>query len=64
MKDIVKKVKSLQGSKILIKEISETIKNERKEQIGKFISMLLETLASSMLGSALTGRGVIRIGEG
>ena len=26
--------------------------------------MLLETLAASALGSALTGRGVIRTGEG
>ena len=26
--------------------------------------MLLATLASSLLGSALTGRGVIRAGEG
>ena len=26
--------------------------------------MLLETLASSVLGSALTGRGVTRVGEG
>ena len=26
--------------------------------------MLLGTLASSLLGSALTGRGVIRAGEG
>ena len=26
--------------------------------------MLLETLAGSMLGSALTGRGLIRTGEG
>ena len=56
--------KSLEESGLLIKGISEIIKNEAKEQKGGFFSMLLETLAASMLGSALTGRGVIRAGQG
>ena len=64
MKDIMKIVKSLEESRSLIKGISETIKNEAKEQKGGFSTMLLGTLAASMLGSALTGRGVIRAGEG
>ena len=34
-----------------------------KEQKGGFLSILLGTLAASMLGSALTGRGVIRAGK-
>ena len=64
MEDILKIVKSLEESGLLIKGISETIKNEAKQQKGEFLPMLLETLAASMLGSALTGRGVIRAGKG
>ena len=64
MEDIMKIVKSLQQSGLLIKGIRETIKNEAKEQKGGFLSTLLGTLPASMLGSALTGRGVIRAGEG
>ena len=64
MEGIMKLVKSLEESGLLIKGISEAIKNEVKEQKGGFLSMLLGTLVSIMLGSALTGRGVIRAGEG
>ena len=59
----MKIVTSLEESGLLIKGISETIKNEAKEQRSEFISLLLRTLATSMSGSALTGRGVIRAGE-
>ena len=44
MEDIIKIVKSLEESGLLIKGISETIKNEAKEQKGGFLSMLLGTL--------------------
>ena len=64
MADIMKIVKLLEESGLLIKEISETIKNEGKEQKGGFLPMLSGTFAASMLGIALTGRGVIRAGEG
>ena len=64
MKDIMKIVKSLEESESLIKGISETIKNEAKEQKRGFIPMLLGILAASILGSPLTGRGLIRAGEG
>ena len=60
----MKIVKSLEESGLLIKEITETIKNETKEQKGGFILMLLGTLAASILGNALTGKGVIRVDEG
>ena len=60
----MKIVKSLEELGLLIKGISETIKNEAKEQKGRFLSMLLGTLAASILGNALAGRGVIRAGEG
>ena len=63
IEDIMKIVKSLEESGLLIKRISETIKNETKEQKGGFIPLLLGTLDASLLGSALTGRGVIKAGE-
>ena len=62
MRDIMKIVKSLEESGLIIKEISETTKNETKCQKW-FLPMLLRTLAASIL-STLTGRGVIRAGEG
>ena len=59
MKGIMKLVKSLQESGLLIKGISETIRNETKEQKGGFLLMLLGTLAASILGSTSTGRRVM-----
>ena len=46
------------------KGVSETIKNEGKEQKGGFLGMLLCTLCASLLGKLLTGKGTIRVGEG
>ena len=63
MEDLMKIVKQLEESELLVKGVSETIKNERKEQKGGFLPILLGTLADSLLGSALTGKGVIRAGE-
>ena len=64
MKGILKIVKSLEDSGILLKRVSETIKNESKEQRGRFLSLLLGTLGASLLSNMLTGKGVIRAGEG
>ena len=64
MEDIMKIVKSLERSRSLIDGISETIKNEPKEQKGGFLHMLLGTLAASILWNALTEKGMIRAGEG
>ena len=63
MKDILKIVKSLEDSGLLL-GVSETIKKEAKEQKGGFLSMLLGTLGASLLGNMLAGKGVIRAGEG
>ena len=60
----MKIVKSLDESGLLTKGISETIKSEAKSQKGVLLSMLLGTLAASILGNALSGRGVIRASEG
>ena len=64
MNDIIKIVKSLEDSGLLLKGVTETVQNEVKEQKGGFLSMLLGTLGASLLGNLLTGRGVNRAGKG
>ena len=44
MKDIIKIVKSIEDSDLLLKGVCETIQNEAKEQKGLFLSMLLGIL--------------------
>ena len=57
MKDILKIVKSLEDSGLLLlKEVSETIKTEAKEQKGRFLSMLLGAIGASLLGDILLGK--------
>ena len=51
----MKIVKTLEDSGLLIKVVSETIKNEAKKQKGGFLGMLLGTLSTSLLGNLLTG---------
>ena len=65
MKDIMKIIKALENSGILLKGVSKTIKNETKEQRGGFLSMLLGTLGASLLGNLLTGgKGIMHAGDG
>ena len=64
MGDIMKTFKSLEDSRLLIKGIGATIENEAKEQTSGFVGMLSDTLAASLLRSALTGRGVTIADEG
>ena len=64
MQDIIKIIKELGNSDILLKGVSKTIENEIKEQRGGFLSMLLGTLGASLLGNLLTGKGIMRAGEG
>ena len=47
-----------------MKGVTETVKNETKEQKRGFLSMLLGTLGASLLGNLLTGKGVVRAGYG
>ena len=61
--DIMKIVKSLVDSGLLIKGVSETIKNEAKKQKGGFLGMLLGTLGASLLGNLSTNKGTIIAGE-
>ena len=64
MQDIIKIIKELGNSDILLKGVSKTIENEIKEKRGGFLSMLLETLGASLLGNLLTGKGIVRAGDG
>ena len=66
--DIIKIVKSLEDSGLLLKGVTETVQTEVKEQEGGFLSMLLGPLGASLLGNGAIatsqGRGINRAGEG
>ena len=61
MNDILKIVKSLEDSEVLLKDVSETIQNEAKEQRGGFLSMLLGTLGASLLGDIMSKVYLVRV---
>ena len=64
MKDIIKKVKSLEDLCLLLEGVSQAIQNEAKEKRGGFLSMLLGTLGPDLLGNILAGKGINRAWEG
>ena len=68
MDDILKIIKSLEEFRVLLRGVSETTQSEAKEERGGFLSMLLGTFGASLLddilSKGLSGKGVIRAGEG
>ena len=64
IEDIIKIVKSLENSGLLLKGVTETVQNKVKEQKEGFLSMLLSTLGASLWGNLLTGKGVYRARKG
>ena len=56
--NIIKIVKSLEDAGLLIRSVSEAVGNEG------FLGMATATLGASLLRNMLTGKGVIRAGEG
>ena len=54
MDDILKIVKTLENSNVLLKGVSETIQHEAGEQRRGFLSMLLGTSGASLLGDILS----------
>ena len=64
MDDLIKIVKSLEDSGLLLKRVTETVQNEIKEQKGGFFSMLLGILGAILLGNILSGKGTNRAGKG
>ena len=64
MNEFMKIVNSLEESGLLIKRVSQTIKNEGKKIIEGFLGILLDTLGASLLNNLLAGKGTIRAVEG
>ena len=64
IEDIIKMVKSLEDSGLLLKGVTQIVQNELKEQKWGFLSMLLGTLGASLLENNLTGRAANRAGKG
>ena len=71
MIDIIKIIKSLEDSGVLIDGVNETVKDEIKKQENGFLGVLLAPLAISLvqpvISSAvkgISGRGVRRAGRG
>ena len=69
--DIIKIIKSLEDSGVLIDGVTETVKHERKKQEGGFLGALLVPLAASLVQpvissvvKGISGRGVRRAGKG
>ena len=44
----------------MLKEVTETVQNEVKEQKGGFLSMFLSTLGAGLLGNLSTGKRIYR----
>ena len=64
MDDIMKIIKSLEETGLLIKDVRKTIKHEVKEKKGGFLEMLLGALGASLLGYLLIDKGVMQAGKG
>ena len=63
MKYIIKIVKSLEDSGLLLKGVSETVQNKARGQKGGFLSMILGTIGASLPGNILGGKGRNRAEE-
>ena len=71
LNDIIKIIKSLEDSGVLIDRVTETVKHERKKQEGGFLWALLAALAASLVQPVISsvvrgigGRGVRRAWRG
>ena len=70
MNDIIKIIKSLEGSGVLIDRVTETVKDEIKKQEGVFLGALLAPLTTSLVqpvissvGKGISGKGVRKAGK-
>ena len=71
MNDIIRIIKSLEHSSVLIDGVTETVKHEIKKQEGGLLGALFAPLAASIVQpiissvvKSLSGRGVRRAGRG
>ena len=56
-------VQDLEDSNILLKGVTKIIKNKTKEEKEGFLTLLLGTLAASLVGNLLAGKGIVRAGS-
>ena len=60
----MKKVKSLEGTRLLIKGVSKTVENGVNEQKRRFLGMFRATLSDRLLENMLTGGGIVTYRQG
>ena len=64
MDDIMKIVTSLEESSLMIKAVSELIRNKAKKQKSGLLGMILGPVGAIFLQNMLAGKGVITASEG
>ena len=64
IENIIKIVKSLDDSDLLLERVTKTIQSEVKEQKGEFLSMLLGILGAILMQNRLSGQEINRAGKG
>ena len=71
MNDIIKIIKSLEDSGVLIDGVTETLNHETKKQEGGFLGALSAPLAALLVKpvifsvtKSISGRGIRRVGKG
>ena len=66
MEDIIKMVKSLEDSGLLLKGVIKTVQNQAKKKKKRegFRSILLGTLVTSLLANILTAQEIKKAGKG
>ena len=55
----MKTVQALEDSNVVLKGVTETIKDETKEQKGGFQGTLVGTLGLILIGNLLSGEGIV-----
>ena len=62
---MIKTIKALEDSDILLKGVKETLKNDvKKGGALPVLPMILSTMGSSLIGSLLSGKELYRTGKG
>ena len=70
MNDIIKIIKSLEDSRVLIDRVTKTVKHKMKKQEGQYLEALLAPLAASLVHpvissvvKGISGKGVRKAGS-
>ena len=64
MNDLINIVQPLDDPNVLLKRITKTTEDKKKEQKRGFLGMLLGILVASLLGNMLTEKVILRAGHG